>query len=69
MAGLERDHPIRVLNWIHLLAEGMGWPYEDEYKAWRNAPDPLAAIGPDRIAAAGDVAVHKLVLPELTRPR
>ncbi|HZH45802.1 MAG TPA: (Fe-S)-binding protein [Roseococcus sp.] len=69
MAGLERDHPIRVLNWVHLLAEGMGWPYADEYKAWRNAADPLAAIGAERVAAAGEVAVRKLVVPELARPR
>lgn len=69
MIGLERDHGIRVVNWVHLLAEGMGWPYADEYKAWRNAADPLAAIGPERVAAAGEVAVRKLVEPELTRPR
>ncbi|WP_421991497.1 heterodisulfide reductase-related iron-sulfur binding cluster [Roseococcus sp.] len=68
MIGLERDHGIRVVNWVHLLAEAMGIPYEDEYKAWRNAEDPLAAIGPERVAAAGEVAVRKLVLPELTRP-
>lgn len=69
MIGLERDHGIRVVNWVHLLAEGMGLPYEDEYKAWRNAEDPLAAIGAERVAAAGEVAVRKLVEPELTRPR
>ena len=69
MIGLERDHGIRVVNWVHLLAEGMGVAYEDEYKAWRNSEDPLAAIGAERIAAAGEVAVRKLVAPELTRPR
>ena len=69
MIGLERDHGIRVVNWVHLLAEGMGLAYEDEYKAWRNAPDPIAAIGPERVAAAGEVAVRKYVEPELTRPR
>lgn len=69
MIGLERDHGIRVVNWVHLLAEGMGIPYEDEYKAWRNAEDPLAAIGAERVAAAGEVAVQKYVVPELTRPR
>jgi len=69
MIGLERDHGIRVVNWVHLLAEGMGIAYEDEYKAWRNAEDPLAMIGAERIAAAGEVAVKKLVMPELTRPR
>lgn len=69
MIGLELDHGIRVVNWVHLLAEGMGLPYVDEYKAWRNAPDPIAAIGAERVAAAGEVAVRKLVEPELTRPR
>jgi len=69
MIGLERDHGIRVLNWVHLLAEAMGLAYEDEYKAWRNAPDPVAAIGAERVAAAGEVAVRKYVEPELTRPR
>lgn len=69
MVGLERDHGVRVLNWVHLLAEGMGWDYTDDYKAWRNAEDKLAAIGPERVAEAGEVAVRKLVLPELERPR
>jgi Fe-S oxidoreductase len=69
LVGLERDHGIRVVNWVHLLAEAMGWDHTDDYKAWRNAEDPLAAIGPERLAAAGEVAVKKLVLPELTRPR
>ena len=65
---LERDGGPRVLNWVHLLAEGMGWGYQDEYKAWRNSPDPEAAIGAERIEAAGADAVRKLVLPELSRP-
>lgn len=69
LVGLERDHGIRVVNWVHLLAEAMGWDYTDDYKLWRNAEDPLAAIGPERLAAAGEVAVQKLVLPELARPR
>lgn len=69
MIGLERDHGVRVLNWVHLLAEGMGWDYTDDYKTWRNADDKLAAIGPERVAAAGETAVRKLVLPELERPR
>jgi len=65
---LERDGGPRLVNWVHLLAEGMGWDYQDEYKAWRNSPDPAAAIGAERMAAAGDEAVRKLVLPELARP-
>jgi hypothetical protein len=65
---LERARPIRVANWIHLLADAMGLPYTDEYKLWRNAEDPRAAIGPGRIDDAGDVAFTQLVEPELRRP-
>jgi Fe-S oxidoreductase len=64
---LER-HGVRVMNWIHLLAESAGWPAEDEYKAWRNAADPRAAIGEARIAAAGEVPFERLVAPELAKP-
>jgi len=69
LVGLERTHGLRVLNWVHLLAEGLGWDYTDDYKAWRNSDDPEAAIGEARIAAAGEDAVRKLALPELARPR
>jgi Fe-S oxidoreductase len=64
---LER-HGIQVRNWIHLLAESLGIAAEDEYKAWRNAADPRAAIGEDRIAAAGEVAFTRLLEPELRKP-
>jgi hypothetical protein len=65
---LEQNHRIRVANWIHLLAEGMGWSYQDEYKAWRNTSDPRAAIGEARIEAAGELAFTRLVEPELRKP-
>ncbi len=65
---LERGRPIRVVNWIHLLAEAMGLPYTDEYKLWRNADDPRLAIGADRVKAAGDVVFERLIEPELRRP-
>ena len=65
---LERGRPIRVANWIHLLADSMGLDYTDEYKLWRNSDDPRAAIGEERVAAAGDVAFAQLVEPELRRP-
>ena len=64
---LERGRSIRVVNWIHLLAEAMGLPYTDEYKLWRNAEDPGAVVGADRVAAAGEVAFERLVEPELRR--
>ncbi|MFL1463859.1 heterodisulfide reductase-related iron-sulfur binding cluster [Roseococcus sp. DSY-14] len=69
LVALERTHGLRVLNWVHLLAEGAGWEYRDDYKDWRNADDPLAAMGAARVRAAGEEAVRKLAVPELTRPR
>jgi hypothetical protein len=65
---LERGRDIRVVNWIHLLAEAMGLDYTDEYKTWRNAGDPRAAVGAERIAGMGEVAFERLVEPELSRP-
>lgn len=65
---LERGRDIRVANWIHLLAEAMGLDYSDDYKTWRNADDPRAALGAERISAVDDVAFERLVEPELTRP-
>jgi len=65
---LERGRPIRVVNWIHLLAESMGLDYSDDYKQWRNADDPRAALGDDRVAAIGEVVIERLVEPELRRP-
>ena len=65
---LERGRDLRVVNWIHLLAEACGWAAEDDYKHWRNAEDPRAAIGGERIDAAGEVAFTRLTEPELRRP-
>ena len=62
---LERGRDIRVVNWIHLLAQSIGLAHEDEYKSWRNAEDPRAALGEDRVAALGDVTFERLVEPEL----
>jgi Fe-S oxidoreductase len=64
---LER-HGVQVVNWIHLLAAGMGIAAADDYKAWRNAPDPRAAIGAARIEAVGEVAFTRLLEPELRKP-
>ncbi len=65
--GLERTHPIRVKNWVHLLAEAAGWDFTDDYKTWRNAADPRAEVGAGGIAAAGDVVFDRLVEPELRK--
>lgn len=66
--GLEQNHPIRVVNWVHLLAESAGIPAEDGYKAMRNAADPRAALGEAAIEAAGEVPFARLVEPELRKP-
>lgn len=63
---LER-HGVRVANWIHLLAESLGWPAEDGYKAWRNAEDPRAAIGEAGIAAVGELVYERLLDAELRK--
>lgn len=65
---LERGRPIRVVNWVHVLAESIGLPYTDEYKLWRNAEDPREAVGEARIEEAGEAAFGTLVEPELRRP-
>jgi len=66
--GLEQNHPITVVNWIHLLAASAGIPAEDGYKAMRNAADPRAALGEARIEAVGEVPFARLVEPELRKP-
>jgi Fe-S oxidoreductase len=65
---LERHPGIRVANWIHLLAQAAGLPFEDEYKAWRNAEDLRATLGEARIAELGEVPFTRLVAPELGKP-
>jgi Fe-S oxidoreductase len=61
---LERNHPIRVKNWVHLLAESAGWDYQDNYRDWRNG----AAVPEAAREAAGAAVFEKLVAPELARP-
>jgi hypothetical protein len=58
---------VRVANWIHLLAESLGWPAEDGYKALRNAPDPRAALAPEEMEAVGEVVFSRLMEPELRK--
>lgn len=65
---LERGRPIRVANWVHLLAQSAGWPCEDGYRALRNAADPRAAAGEAGLAAVGEVAFERLLEPELRKP-
>ena len=48
-----RRHGVRVVNWMHVLAESAGWPAEDGYKALRNAPDPRAALAAGATGGGG----------------
>ena len=63
---LER-HGVHVANWIHLLAESLGWDADDTYKTLRNAADPRALIPPDRLDAVGEAAFTRLLEPELQK--
>lgn len=64
---LER-HGVAVLNWMHLLAESLGWPTGDIYKALRNADDPRAEISNHHLEAVGEAAFSGLLEPELRKP-
>ena len=64
---LER-HGVRVANWIHLLADSLGWPAEDGFKKLRNAEDPRAALAPGVLEDLGEMAFERLVAPELRKP-
>lgn len=66
--GLEQNHAVNVVNWVHLLAASAGWEAADGYKAMRNAADPRAALGEAGIAAAGEAVFTRLLEPELRRP-
>lgn len=63
---LER-HGVAVLNWMHLLAESLGWPTEDTYKALRNADDPRAEASAHQLEAVGEAAFTGLLEPELRK--
>ncbi|HZO00331.1 MAG TPA: heterodisulfide reductase-related iron-sulfur binding cluster [Burkholderiales bacterium] len=68
MVGLEAAGVMPVHNYIQLIAQSMGLPYEDEYKAWKRAPDEaMAMIGPERIAKVGVEFYERAILPELKK--
>lgn len=64
---LERQG-VRVFNWMHLLAEGLGWGFEDRYKALRNSGDPRGAVSDVEMEAVGEVAFERLLEGELRKP-
>jgi len=68
LCGLEAAGITPVYNYIHLIARSMGLAYEDEYKAWKKAPDEAAKlIGPERLAKVGIQFYERAILPELRK--
>ncbi|HEY6822120.1 MAG TPA: heterodisulfide reductase-related iron-sulfur binding cluster [Burkholderiales bacterium] len=68
LCGLEAAGVTPVYNYIHLIARSMGLPYEDEYKAWKKAPEEAAnLIGPERLAKVGIQFYERAILPELRK--
>ena len=66
--GLEAHTGVKAYNYIHLLAQGIGLTYEDEYKAWKKAgADAATLIGEERIARVGMPFFERAILPELEK--
>lgn len=69
LCGLEATEPFRVVNYITLLAQALGYEHADEYKQWKNAGTPEAVealIGPERMARIGREKFAQ-VLPDILR--
>jgi hypothetical protein len=69
LCGLESTEPFRVVNYITLLAQGLGFEFEDEFKQWKNAGSPEAVealIGAERIERIGRKRFEQ-VLPDILR--
>jgi Fe-S oxidoreductase len=69
LCGLEATEPFRVVNYISLLAQALGYEHADEYKQWKNAGTPQAVealIGPERMARIGRERFEQ-VLPDILR--
>jgi hypothetical protein len=69
LCGLEATEPFRVVNYITLLAQGLGYEHIDEFKQWKNAGSAQtveAIIGPERIGRIGRDRFEQ-VLPDILR--
>jgi hypothetical protein len=69
LCGLEASEPFRVVNYITLLAQGLGFEFEDEFKQWKNAGSAGAVealIGVQRIERIGRERFEQ-VLPDILR--
>jgi hypothetical protein len=69
LCGLEASEPFRVVNYITLLAQGLGFEFEDEFKQWKNAGSAEAVealIGAQRIERIGRERFEQ-ILPDILR--
>jgi len=64
LAALDGKDGIRVRNWVHLIAEGMGIDASDAYRDWRKGGAPDVAA----IERADQRRYGELIEPELRRP-
>jgi len=68
LVGLDAAGTLPVYNYIQLVSQSMGLPYEDEYKEWKRAPDAAKEIiGAERIAKVGVEFYERAILPELKK--
>jgi Fe-S oxidoreductase len=68
LCGLEAHANTKVFNYIHLLAQSIGLPYEDEYKAWKSAgANARTLIGEKRMEQVGVQFFERALLPELIK--
>ena len=68
LLGLDAVGAVPVYNYIHVIARSMGLAYEDEYKAWKRAPERAAEmIGQERLAKVGIQFYERAILPELKK--
>jgi hypothetical protein len=69
LCGLEATEPFRVVNYITVLAQALGFEYVDEFKQWKNAASPEAVealVGAERIERIGRARFEQ-VLPDILR--
>lgn len=65
LVGLEQRNAIKVVNWVHVLAESAGIEAPDMYKTLRNADAPSEHVPPDVMDRVGDL--YSFVEPELKK--
>jgi Fe-S oxidoreductase len=69
LCGLEATEPFRVVNYITVLAQALGYEHVDEFKQWKNAGSPEAVealVGTQRIERIGRGRFEQ-VLPDILR--